>query len=464
MMKKAIKIFLASTLLLGLTDTGMAQQLAFPSAEGYGKYTVGGRAGKVYEVTNLNDSGEGSLRAAVEADGARTVIFRVSGNIPLQKPLRIRHPYITIAGQTAPGAGICLQHQPLLIETDQVIIRYLRVRLGAESGADNDAVTARGCRNIILDHISASWSIDETMSVYECQDITVQWCMITESLFGSNHVKGCHGFGGIWGGNRATYHHNLIAHHSSRNPRWAGGVGYNDYRNNVVYNWGYNSCYGGEATNRRGEGSFVVNMVGNYYKAGPATAPDNTRHRIANPDYKPNACGKWYVADNYVHGYPEISQDNWNGGMVAEKGIDVSVFRMTEAWQSMPVVTHSAQQAYEYVLHNAGATLPKRDTVDCRIVEEVRNGNATFDGTKYKELKKVADKTVACGIIDSPSDVGGWPVLATTEAPLDTDHDGLPDEWEENEGLDPYNPSDGADMAVDGYTYLEHYLNHLAGE
>lgn len=453
--------------LLTISTISMAaysQQLAFPSAEGYGKYTVGGRAGKVYEVTNLNDSGEGSLRAAVEAEGPRTVVFRVSGNIPLQKPLRIRHPYITIAGQTAPGDGICLQHQPLLIETNEVIIRHLRIRLGAESAADNDAVAARGCRNIILDHLSASWSIDETMSVYECEDITVQWCMITESLFAGGHIKGNHGFGGIWGGNHATFHHNLIAHHSSRNPRWAGGVGQNDYRNNVIYNWGYNSCYGGEGTDRHGKGAFEVNMVGNYYKAGPATAPGNTRHRIANPSYKTNAIGKWYIAGNYVEGYPDISADNWKGGVVAEKGVDASIYKKAEAWPSMPIAAHSAQQAYDYVLHKAGATLPKRDAVDSRIVEEVRQGTATFDGRKYKELKTVANKSIACGIIDSPSDVGGWPVLATTEAPLDTDHDGLPDEWEEHEGLDPYNSSDGADVAVDGYTNLEHYLNHLAGE
>ena len=220
--------------------------LAFPTAEGYGKYTVGGRGGAVYEVTNLNDSGEGSLRAAVEAEGPRTVIFRVSGTIDLKKPLRIRNPYITIAGQTAPGDGICIKRYPLSIDADEVIIRYIRVRLGDETGADTDAVSSRRHKNIILDHVSASWSIDEAMSIYICENVTIQWCMITESLFDSNHVKGVHGFGGIWGSNYSTYHHNLIAHHSSRNPRWASGGGYNDYRNNVIYNWGYNSSYGGE--------------------------------------------------------------------------------------------------------------------------------------------------------------------------------------------------------------------------
>ncbi len=232
--------------IMGLSATSVAQQLAFPTAVGYGKYTIGGRGGIVCEVTNLNDDGPGSLRAAIETKGPRTIVFRVSGTIELQRPLTIRHPYVTIAGQTAPGDGICIKRHPLNIGADEVIIRYIRVRLGDESGNDTDAISGRGHKNIILDHVSASWSIDETLSIYQCENVTIQWCMITESLFASNHVKGTHGFGGIWGNNYSTYHHNLIAHHSSRNPRFASGAGYNDYRNNVVYNWGYNSCYGGE--------------------------------------------------------------------------------------------------------------------------------------------------------------------------------------------------------------------------
>lgn len=189
-----------------------AQKLAFPTAEGYGKYTVGGRGGTVYEVTNLNDSGVGSLRAAVEASGPRTVVFRVSGTINLTKNLQINNPNITIAGQTAPGDGICLKKYPLIIAANQVIIRYLRVRLGGESGDDSDAVSGRFVSNVILDHISASWSVDETMSVYHCENITIQWCLIAESMYNSNHVKGAHGFAGIWGSNNSSYHHNLLAH------------------------------------------------------------------------------------------------------------------------------------------------------------------------------------------------------------------------------------------------------------
>ena len=192
---------------------------AFPGAEGYGAMTRGGRGGKVIIVTNLNDSGPGSLREACETEGPRIVVFAVSGTITLEKRLRISNPYITIAGQTAPGDGICIRRYPLSINTSEVIIRYIRVRLGDETGDDSDAISGRYHKNIILDHVSASWSIDETVSIYHCENVTIQWCLISESLYDAGHVKGTHGFGGIWGSNRSTYHHNLLAHHTSRNPR-----------------------------------------------------------------------------------------------------------------------------------------------------------------------------------------------------------------------------------------------------
>lgn len=439
--------------------------LAFPTAEGYGKYTVGGRGGTVYEVTNLNDSGEGSLRAAVEAEGPRTVVFRVSGTIDLKKPLRIRHPYITIAGQTAPGDGICIKRYPLSIDADEVIIRYIRVRLGNESGRSDDAIASRYHKNIILDHVSVSWSIDEALSVYHCENVTIQWCMITESLFNSNHVKGSHGFGGIWGSNYSTYHHNLIAHHSSRNPRWASGGGYNDYRNNVVYNWGYNSSYGGEKqqVNNPKYNTFTVNFVSNYYKPGPATQSGAVSYRLVNPRYRSaEDYGLWYVADNVVVGNDKVSADNWNGGVQMKNWEEMlPKIRLDKPWDAMKINEETAEEAYESVLKGAGCVLPRRDAVDMRIIEEVRNGNAIYEGVSYKVQKRVIDTSIPCGMIDSQEDVGGWPELKSLPAPVDSDHDGMPDEWEKKNGLNPHDASDRNGVAKNGYTNLENYLNSI---
>lgn len=463
MMKRMKNILLASLLFVGLTNICFAQQLAFPTAEGYGKYTRGGRGGAVYEVTNLNDHGPGSLREAIEAKGPRTVVFRVSGTIDLERALTIRNPYITIAGQTAPGDGICLKRYPLNIGADEVIIRYIRVRLGDETGQDADAISGRGHKNIILDHVSTSWSIDETLSIYLCENVTIQWCMITESLYGSNHIKGTHGFGGIWGSNYSTYHHNLIAHHSSRNPRFASGGGYNDYRNNVLYNWGYNSCYGGEKLVKGKEnGSFDINMVNNYYKPGPATQQGKVSYRIANPSNRgENDYGKWYIDGNYVVGYPEVSRNNWNGGVQTSEEMLAKV-RRNEPWPAMAIHEESPIEAYEAVLQKAGANLPKRDAVDSRIIDEVRGGYATYEGKTYREKMKGNSRPQKSGIIDSPADVGGWPVLKSLPAPLDTDHDGMPDEWEKAHGLNPNNPDDRNLYNDEGWTWLECYLNELA--
>jgi pectate lyase len=462
MKKTVISIII---LLMGLSF--YAQQLAFPTAEGYGKYTVGGRGGKVFEVTNLNDSGEGSLRAAVEASGPRTVVFKISGTIELEKDLRIKNPNITIAGQTAPGDGICLKKSPLVIGADNVIIRYLRVRLGNESGEDADAISSRFTKNLILDHVSASWSVDETMSIYHGENVTVQWCLISESMFNSNHIKGAHGFGGIWGSNYSSYHHNLIADHSSRNVRFSSGSGYTDYRNNVIYNWGYQSSYGGEQQ-QVGDSdpnhSFTeINMVANYYKPGPATQPGNVTYRIVNPSYRDvkTDYGKWYVADNFMEGNPEVTANNWNGGVQPRGGdTDKELIKASKPWPAMAINQQTAQEAYKLVLDNAGAILPKRDAVDMRVVSDARKGIATFEGATYKQLKKIAD-TSKTGIIDSPNDVGGWPELKSTPALIDTDHDGMPDAWEKSNGLNPSDPSDGNKIAKDGYTMLEVYLNSI---
>ena len=444
-------VFLVISLLFCPATSFAQNQLAFPGAEGYGKYTVGGRGGKVYEVTNLNDAGQGSLRAAVAAKGPRTLVFRISGTINLNSNLKISNSHITIAGQTAPGDGICIRRYPLEIGADEVIIRYIRVRFGDESGRAADAISSRYTKNIIIDHVSASWSVDETVSIYHCSNVTVQWCLVSESLYDSKHGKGTHGFGGIWGSNKSTYHHNLLAHHTSRNPRFASGCGDTDYRNNVIYNWGYNSCYGGEKQ-QKGNAKFNftnINMVANYYKPGPATKSGHVSHRIANPSSRSGDSdyGKWYIADNFMEGNAKVTADNWNGGVQPSK----SVFKLNQPWPAMTINQQTAEEAYVSVLKNVGATLPKRDAVDIRVVNEVRNGNATY-GSSYGGKS---------GIIDSQNDVGGWPELKSTTAPTDTDHDGMPDEWEIRKGLNPKNAADRNKNAADGYTMLEKYINSL---
>lgn len=443
------------------TSMYAADMIAFPGAEGYGKYTVGGRGGAVIEVTNLNDSGEGSLRAAIEAKGPRTVIFRVSGTIFLARNLDIKHPFITIAGQTAPGDGICIAKYPLMIRADEVIIRHIRVRFGDESGEDADAISCRYNKNIILDHVSASWSVDEAMSIYHCENVTVQWCLISESMYHTSTGKGSHGFGGIWGSNHSTYHHNLLAHHSNRNIRFASGCGNTDYRNNVIYNWGYNSCYGAEKQ-QKGDPRFVfsnINLVANYYKPGPATTPGEVSYRIASPSTRNGAAdyGKWYIADNVVEGNARVSANNWDGGVQP----DHAEPKLEKPWPAMPIEQQTAEQAYAAVLENAGATLPRRDSVDTRIIRETRSGTATFEGATYKKEKRVADASKMCGMIDSQKDVGGWPELNSTPAPTDSDHDGMPDKWERSKGLDPTHADDRNKIATDGYTMLEHYLNSI---
>ncbi|MGA9650542.1 pectate lyase family protein [Pedobacter sp.] len=454
--------------------TYKATNLAFPTAEGYGKYTLGGRGGAVYEVINLNDAGAGSLRAAVEASGSRIVVFRLSGTIYLKSNLTIRNPNITIAGQTAPGDGICIANYPLEIGANQVIIRYIRTRLGDLAEQVDDALGSRFTKNLIIDHVSASWSVDETISVYHCDSMTVQWCIISESFFNANHPNNAdptqitqHGFGAIWGSNFATYHHNLIASHSSRNPRFASGSGYTDYRNNVVYNWGYNSSYGGEKQqvgDTDPNHSFTqINMVANYYKPGPATQPGNVSYRIVNPSYRSvkTDYGKWYIANNTMVGNSAVTADNWNGGVQPAGGnSDFPYLKLDAPWPSMPINQQSPLEAYNSIMDQAGCILPKRDAVDIRIVNETRNGSATFEGS-YSQYKVVTDKTKKSGIIDSQKDVGGFPFLNSAPAPVDTDHDGMPDQWELSNGLNPKDPTDRNKIGKNGYPMLEEYLNNI---
>ncbi len=429
-----------------------ARVTAFPGAEGAGMYTIGGRGGDVYEVTNLNDSGPGSLREAIEASGPRTVVFRVSGTIALESDLKIKSPYITIAGQTAPGDGICIKDHTLYVNHNEVIIRYIRFRLGDESGVESDATWGRYCKSVILDHCSASWSVDEGLSYYGIDSLTVQWCLISESLYNSNHSKGAHGYGGIWGGEDASFHHNLFAHHSSRNPRFAGGQTSTcknvDYRNNVIYNWGFNSAYGGEAG--------TINMIANYYKSGPATK-SSVKYRICEPS---GTAGRWYIKDNYVVGSPNITNDNWAGGVQGSSAVK-SIIGVDEPFPFTTVTTQTAEEAFLSVLADVGATLPARDPIDARIISEVESGTATFEGPGYEEIQNLSDTSIIRGIIDSQNDVGGWPVLSSLAAPVDSDHDGIPDDWELKNNLNPNDDTDRNIVDDNGYTMLENYINSL---
>ena len=295
------------------------------------------------------------------------------------------------------------------------------MRLGDETDNDADAISGRCHKNIILDHVSASWSIDETVSIYYCENVTIQWCLISESLYNAGHVKGTHGFGGIWGSNRSTYHHNLLAHHSSRNPRFASGCGYNDFRNNVVYNWGYNSAYGGEKQHQDSEkfNFTVVNMVANYYKPGPATRPGAGTYRIVNPSSGnlDDGFGKWYVADNVVYGNAAVTANNWDGGVQPQGGSShIEGLKLDQPFDAISINQQTAEEAYAAVLKSVGTSLPKRDAIDARIVDETRNGYATYEGVTYKNKKRVSDESKKCGMIDSQADVGGWPQLRSLPA------------------------------------------------
>jgi len=451
---------LAITVLLGTrTNANVLEKSAipsFPGAEGAGAFTPGGRGGKVFEVTNLNDDGPGSLREAIEAKGPRIVIFRISGIITLEKLLTISNPYITIAGQTAPGDGICIRGQTTEINTHDVILRYLRFRRGNIKDR-NDALGGYPVGNIIVDHCSASWGLDENLSLYRymkkmpdgpdkkmpVENLTIQWCISSEALDLNNHA-----FGATWGGKNCSFHHNLFACNTGRNPSIGWGDHF-DFRNNVLFNWRHRTVDGGDA-------SSMVNIVANYYKPGPAVNEGAVRYRICRPQHldmysEAQRDGKWYVADNFVLGYPRVTADNWDGGVQfddAPTQADIKALinkvRATAPAPALPITQQSAEKAYELVLARAGATLPKRDPVDRRIIDIVRSGKPTFQD----------------GIIDIPSDVGGWPQYKSSAAPADSDHDGMPDTWEKKFSLKWNDPYDGArDSDGDGYTNVEEWLN-----
>jgi pectate lyase len=411
---------------------------AFPGAEGFGAASVGGRGGKIIEVTNLNDRGPGSLREAVESSGPRIVVFRVSGTIELQSELKVTKPYITIAGQTSAG-GICLRNYRFRIEADHVIVRYMRFRLGYDGGG-NDSVWVSQGHNIILDHCSASWSGDETLSVAQepnvLGNVTVQWCMITESLNYAGHGYGSLIRGG-WG-NGYTFHHNLYAHHRGRSPRPGNYNQYGidpdglifDFRNNVVYNWHGN--YAGY--NADSDSVTKMNFVGNYYKKGPDSSGSISFRDLCT-------YSKAYFSDNCMNGsYPA---DVWS--LVLLDGFttaEANAYMQSSPIPVAQVSTDDALMAYERVLADAGATFPERDAADARIIDDVKNGTGS--------------------IINHEDEVGGWPELVSITPSVDADHDGMPDDWELAHRLDPHDAGDAnGDLDDDGYTNIEEYINWL---
>ena len=433
MRRYAFLLSLLVTLLL--TPAVQAQQLAFPGAEGFGRFSLGGRGGQVLFVTNLNDSGPGSLRAAIEADYPRIVVFKVSGTIELQSHLRILHPRITIAGQTAPGDGICLRRYPLVISADDVIVRFLRVRLGDEAGRKMDGIDVSDAENVIVDHCSVSWTLDEAVNTYHgSKNITIQWCLISESLHDSPLQEG-HGFAASLGGFNTSYHHNLLANNAGRNPSIAGEEDAPtinlDFRNNVIFNWGHRTLDGRPRS---------INVVNNYYKAGPASRRD---HIVKMQTIYDGSFGRWYIDGNVMvdsAGTPHRS------GIIRIDSEDVPVAAalVDEPVEFAPVQTESAEDAFERVLDAAGATLPRRDVHDVRIIGEVRSGKTTYGN----------------GIISRQTDVGGWPELTSAEPPLDADGDGMPDAWESQFTTAGDLSLEGAqDADGDGYTNIEEYLN-----
>ena len=500
-MKKLLMTITAAV----LSIAAFAQAPAFPGAEGHGRYVTGGRGGKIVHVTNLNDSGTGSLRAAVNGSDKKIVVFDVGGVIALKSDLKIG-ANTTIAGQTAPAPGITVRYYTIRPDASNIIVRFIRFRRGQEKDVNDgaDAIWTRHQTGQIYDHCSFSWSIDEVASFYDNNNFTMQWCTLAESLNNAGHGKGAHGYGGIWGGKLASFHHNLIAHVNNRSPRFNGArydwTGYTsnklysqykwanavqsenvDFRNCVIYNCG-NGCYGGPGGGR-------INIVNNYYKTGPAASTDRvTNISIGNSTSSSDNSKYWnmtslyYIKGNQVNS--NASRDwtgiNYDSGVFTingEKytldtnhyygddvtytknsaGQDCVRIRLENPTEAGEVTTHSALKAYEKVLSFAGASL-NRDDVDTRYAKETREGTATYSGSVTKKK----------GRIDLVSDVQGYTEAnfgtGSRPAGYDTDNDGIPDEWEKANGLNPNNASDALMFTLDKknwYSNIEVYMNSL---
>ena len=458
------------------TDLPQADIPAFPGAEGGGMYSFGGRGGKVLVVTNLDDSGEGSLRWACEQGGARIVVFNVAGIIRLKTPISVRAPYITIAGQTAPGDGVCVAGESFEIDTHDVVIRHMRFRRGETNvGRRDDSFGGNPVGNIMIDHCSNSWGSDENISFYRhmydpedgsqarkypAVNVTIQNTISSQALDSYNHA-----FGSTLGGENASFMRNLWANNAGRNPS-IGWNGVFNFVNNVLFNWVHRSVDGGDYT-------ALYNMINNYYKPGPLTPKDSpVGHRILKPESGRSKLGylvfgRVYADGNIVEGNERVTRDNWDGGIQVQDLPNTGEYTKAIRWNRpfpMPYISiMPTQEAYEFVLANAGATVPKRDIVDERLMEQIRTGKVYYDETvdpesyyqfKYRRLPKDSYKQ---GIITDVSQVGGYPEYKG--APYrDNDGDGMPDEWEVKYGL---NPNDSSDVNGDGYTNIEKYINGI---
>ena len=512
-MKKHLLTLLAT--MVAVIAIAQEQAPAFPGAEGHGRYVTGGREGEIRIVTSLTDDGKtstkGTLRWAVNGSGKKIVVFNVGGVIALKKELTIG-ANTTILGQTAPYPGITLRYYTVRPNGNNIIMRFIRIRRGEEKNVNDgaDATWARNLKGIILDHCSFSWSIDEVASFYDNRDFTMQWCTIGEALANPGHSKGEHSYGGIWGGKDASFHHNFLCHMQNRVPRFCGArynwSGYDntkysnaiqaenvDFRNCVMYNWGNgNGCYGGT-------GGGNINIVNNYYKAGPATVNKTRVTQISvatdgNADGSPfmGYCARYYINGNYVTAASSPENYDWKGVIYDNgtytingeeycpdadhmygddvtyvkngSGVDGVKIKLDEPIATGEVTTHTAQTAYEKVLVNVGASL-YRDAVDERYMQEAANGTTTYTGsaTKTGDGKTIQHRP---GIIDFVKDQGEYLLESTSrEAGFDSDGDGIPDEWETANGLNPNDKNDGNLYTLDTekgwYTNLEVYANSL---
>lgn len=467
-------------------DLPQAKIPAFPGAWGGGMYSFGGRGGKVLVVTNLDDSGPGSFRAACETPGPRIVVFNVAGIIRLKDHLRIRAPYITIAGNTAPGDGVCIAGNTVELETHDIVLRHVRFRRGETDPADrDDSLGGKVVGNVIIDHVSASWSLDENLSAYfhwtqppgggkpvktPTVNITIQHSISSESLSTYHHA-----FGSTIGGLNSTFHHNLWACNTGRNPS-VGMYGDFTFANNVLFNWRHRTIDGGDHRS-------LYNILNNYFKPGPGTPAAPIAHRLLKPESERSKTvvdhfGKAFVDGNVVEGNERVTRDNWDGGVQpstakATVAAALAGIRVDTPFPHAAFPLQPAPDAYTYVLANAGATLPRRDAVDTRILHQVRTGTVTkttvakssqekakFYGYAPKWVDALADY-VAVGYVTDPSEVGGYPEYKGTPY-ADADADGLPDDWETAHGLNPADASDATtDLNGDGYTNIEDFINGL---